>query len=432
MWVEPAPPNDGVSATLKVVRPDGIVDVFSLFLDKGGKGTWLYAPNQVGTFTFQFIFSEQTFTNGTEYKPSSSSTVLLVPGTPRPSMESDGGSWQPKASMSEARGILGVVALDGKIYAIGGTAEGNFLATNEEYNPVTDTWTLKKSMPTPRAKFAIAAVQGKIYCIGGIIGVEAYSTFPSPSSQQTDTELSYTLVNFVHYRNILTNVNEVYDPTSDTWETKASLPRNMTGDTANVVNGEIYLVSGTETFVYDPIHDSWTTAASKPTAEGSYVSCVIGDKIYFFIAQRPVYIYEPETDSWHEGAYAPVMEISGPAGATTGVFAKGLAYLFGIEPFVANHQENDSAAERRVNFVYDPATDTWSAGDRILTYRRDFGIANIEDRLYLVGGYDSAVNEQYTPLGYGSIPSGSAPAFVIVVATVVAVAALLYVKKRKP
>jgi hypothetical protein len=416
----------------------------------------------VGNFTFQVVFEGQTFPNGAVYKPSSASAVLVVPGTPRPKAEADGGSWAAKASMSEARGGLGVVALNGKIYAIGGEATGpwpptsvQFLSTNEEYDPVTDTWALKKSMPTPRTKFAIAAVQGRAYCIGGVVGVEAYSTFPNSGTSGTGTEPSYTLVNFVHYRNILTDVNEAYDPATDTWETKAPLPRNMTGDTANVVNGKIYVVSGTETYIYDPAQDSWATAPSTPAIQGSYVSAVIGNKIYFLSSDRPVVIYEPETDTWRTGAYTPVMEISGPAGATTGVSARRRAYLFGIEPIVANQQESRTREGRRVTFVYDLYTDIWVAGAQILTYRRDFGIANINDKLYLIGGDDSAVNEQYTPSGYGNVPppsngfpsetepptdhavSPEAPiATPIVIASAASVAGvtaglLVYVRKRK-
>jgi hypothetical protein len=76
---------------------------------------------------------------------------------------------------------LGVVAVDGKIYAIGGSYQTEvpsydqfplyltkYVSTNEMYDPVSDTWVTLESMPTPRAYFAIAAYDNKIYCIGGI------------------------------------------------------------------------------------------------------------------------------------------------------------------------------------------------------------------------------------------------------------------------
>ena len=85
--------------------------------------------------------------------------------------------WINKAPMNQPRAGLGVVAVDGKIYAIGGATTphiGNLLSINEQYDPTTNTWTIKPSMHTPGAYFAIAAYQHKIYCIGGIVGSESF------------------------------------------------------------------------------------------------------------------------------------------------------------------------------------------------------------------------------------------------------------------
>jgi hypothetical protein len=84
-----------------------------------------------------------------------------------------------KASMHKARYNLIVAVVNGKIHAIGGDIGSgtgyqggfyffgyrNFSATNEEYDPVTNTWVLKAPIPTPRSLFATAVYQEKIYCI---------------------------------------------------------------------------------------------------------------------------------------------------------------------------------------------------------------------------------------------------------------------------
>jgi hypothetical protein len=66
-------------------------------------------------------------------------------------------SWEELAPMHQARLGLGVIAVDGKIYAIGGTTSGGFicsvLSTNEQYDPVTNSWVYKASMPTARVYF---------------------------------------------------------------------------------------------------------------------------------------------------------------------------------------------------------------------------------------------------------------------------------------
>lgn len=131
-------------------------------------------------------------------------------------------SWVSKAPMQQARSVLGVAVVKGKIYAIGGTtASGfepcipgsavygdinidSFVGTNEEYDPATDVWTFKTPMPTPRIGFATAVYQNKIYCIGG-------------RSEVGDAGGGYT------------GVNEVYDPTTDTWETRHLCPRLKAG-----------------------------------------------------------------------------------------------------------------------------------------------------------------------------------------------------------
>jgi hypothetical protein len=54
----------------------------------------------------------------------------------------------------------------------------------EAYDPATDTWTKKTSMPRARTFLATSAVNGKIYAIGGTLGapwngvstVEEYDT----------------------------------------------------------------------------------------------------------------------------------------------------------------------------------------------------------------------------------------------------------------
>src|SRR5208283_4470919 len=125
-------------------------------------------------------------------------------------------SWAEKAPMQQARGGLGVVAVNGAIYAIGGStssspyppnAESNsFVGTNEEYNITTGSWTYKAPMPVPRAYFAIAAYQNKIYCIGGQTG---YEQDPAADNLWGPVE---------------SPVNEVYDIATDSWENKAPMP----------------------------------------------------------------------------------------------------------------------------------------------------------------------------------------------------------------
>ena len=315
-------------------------------------------------------------------------------------------SWATKAPMQQARSNLGVAVVDGKIYAIGGYVDGGVVTgVNEEYDPEADTWVFKASMPTPRAYFAIAVYQNKIYCIGG-----------------TDD-----------------GVNEVYDPATDTWENKTSMPTARSALDANVFGGKIYLIGGfisndvgsggvrvALNEVYDPATDSWSTAASMPKVALDYGSAVVDNKIHFIdgYSKDPPFllhqIYNLETDTWSQGASSPSSTKNGAAGVTSGVNALKRIYVFGD---TWNLWEGEPSYTVR---IYNPASDKWTIGANMLTSRQGFGVAVVNDMLYIIGGFTSswsmmsvevhttfyATNEQYVPFGYGTAdPSydGTAP-----------------------
>jgi len=84
-------------------------------------------------------------------------------------------TWTARASMLTDRYDLTAAAVNGKVYAIGGSDDTNdpeSLALNsvEEYDPVGNTWTTFYSMPTARCGLAAAAVNSRVYALGGIDG----------------------------------------------------------------------------------------------------------------------------------------------------------------------------------------------------------------------------------------------------------------------
>ena len=309
-------------------------------------------------------------------------------------------SWAEKASMPTARGGLGVGAVNGKIYAIGGfTTQEKWVSigTNEEFDPQTDNWTAKVLMPTPRAFFAITTYQNKIYCIGGTTDFSGFS-----------------------------NVNEAYDSATNTWENKASMPTARAGMQANVINGKIYLTGGfgsnhvlsNVTEVYDPASNSWALKAAMPYATGE-ASTVIDNKIYSFGTYynysnhesfSVTQIYNADTNTWSKGSAPPDNHFGGEYGAsgvaasTTGITAPKRVYVycgdFGGSPLQ----------------IYNPRSDSWalSPNPPINQY---CGVGVVNDMLYFIGGYSLiypnmwsypvdtcyATNEQYIPFGYGTV-----------------------------
>ncbi|XP_010193901.2 kelch-like protein 42 [Colius striatus] len=71
--------------------------------------------------------------------------------------------WSQLASMNQKRSNFKLVAVNGKLYAIGGQSLSNV----ECYNPENDWWNFVASMPNPLAEFSACECKGKIYVIGG-------------------------------------------------------------------------------------------------------------------------------------------------------------------------------------------------------------------------------------------------------------------------
>jgi N-acetylneuraminic acid mutarotase len=77
--------------------------------------------------------------------------------------------WKKGAPFPQPDEELYGVALNGKMYVIGGWDDGKAGGVNYEYNPATDKWTKKQPMPRPAHHAALAGANGKIYVMGGFV-----------------------------------------------------------------------------------------------------------------------------------------------------------------------------------------------------------------------------------------------------------------------
>ena len=109
--------------------------------------------------------------------------------------------WQTEASLPHAENRLGVAALDGKIYAVGGQTsyDNNAVARNSlyRYDPRSNTWTTLHNLPLAVAhnNASVFTAGGKIFSVGG-----------------QGSGLA-TLSNVI-----------AYDPTTDAWTNFTSIP----------------------------------------------------------------------------------------------------------------------------------------------------------------------------------------------------------------
>jgi N-acetylneuraminic acid mutarotase len=270
-----------------------------------------------------------------------------------------GDTWTQKADMPTTRLALAASVVNGKIYAIGGRADG---ALTTEYDPATDTWTTKTRMPTSRFGLATSVVDGKIYAIGGGSG---------PGS-------------------IFGTVEE-YDPLTDTWTKKADLPKRNIFFSTSVVDGKIYAIGGAaatpwsthfqDVYAYDPLTDTWTKKADMPTARAFLSTSVVDGKIYAIggaLASKTmlstVEVYDPVTDTWTTKTPMPTPRI----GHATAV-VDGIIYAIG---------GGTHTPSRRFPVVeaYDLATDTWTTKADIPAPIAYLSTGVVEGKIYAFGG----------------------------------------------
>src|ERR1700730_17585982 len=167
--------------------------------------------------------------------------------------------WKKGAPFPEPDEELYGVAVEGKLYVIGGWGEGKARGANYEYDPAADKWTKKKSMPRPAHHAALAAANGKIYVCGGFIAPEK-SPLPIGAAWQP-----------------IDDVWE-YDPAADSWKALAPLPIKLGAAVAVEAFGKIHVIGG--------------------------VTTTKGSKAPFFTFMGPCnvlssnYLYDPATNKW--------------------------------------------------------------------------------------------------------------------------------------
>lgn len=273
--------------------------------------------------------------------------------------------WTRGAPSPKARLELGVVALNGRIYAVGG-ADSRFRPLTDVlvYDPAADVWSTAAPLPEPRHHLGIAELEGKIYVVGGYSGPTAH------------------------------NDAWVYDPASDAWSPIARLPRSQAAHALVPLDGKLYLVGGNLApfgapqgmFVYDPRTDTWDQSrAPLPTgrehlaavaAEGRLF--VIGGRVEFGPNLPVVDIYNPATDAWTPGPDLPMAT----SGMTAGVLGREIHVIGGENladfSIVTAHQ------------VLDLNTLTWSEWVRPPVSRHGLGSAVVNGQWFVINGGPTA------------------------------------------
>jgi N-acetylneuraminic acid mutarotase len=82
-------------------------------------------------------------------------------------------SWSSAAPISTARNAAGAAVVDGRLYVLGGRTPGirandqQSLSSMEVYTPASGQWAAAPAMPTARGSLAVVALGGRLYAMGG-------------------------------------------------------------------------------------------------------------------------------------------------------------------------------------------------------------------------------------------------------------------------
>lgn len=215
--------------------------------------------------------------------------------------------WQTLAPLPQRRHHISISAANGKIYAMGGftgTLPGwRIHGEAFVYDVTTDTWSQGKDLPAARAEHVAPVVDGKIYLIGGRV-----ASVPDAGS-------------FADYAD--TGTVDVFDTNTQVWSRAASAPTARNSHAAAVIDGRIYVVGGRQNKpdgrgrmrivnvaaldVYDPATDTWETKAPMPLAQGGLAAAALNGRLYVFGGEQwfpdvnvfaNAWVYDPKHDRW--------------------------------------------------------------------------------------------------------------------------------------
>lgn len=237
--------------------------------------------------------------------------------------------------------------------------------------PGHGTWRTAAPAPLKRTEAVAATVNGKIYVVGGF----------EPPGLGNLTKLA------------ITSALEEYDPISDRWTARASMPMGLHHVGIGVADGIMYVIGGyrqsgmsvwqpvASVYAYDPNTDLWTERTPMPTARGALAVTEFGGMLYAVGGfgekgnSAAVEAYDPASDRWVPRAPLPT-----PRDHLAVVTLSGRIYAIGGR-LNGDYQRNLAVTE-----IYDPASDRWETAPPLPTARSGIAAVSLNDKLYVFGG----------------------------------------------
>ena len=244
-------------------------------------------------------------------------------------------TWTPRAPLPGPRcaGGSGTAIVNGSIYLIGG-------ATNDEYNPLTDTWSANTPNPRPdgRTNLNSNAVRGDaIWFVGGTSVVNGNNTNALDVYRPSTDQWFLGLANYplpiagtgttVRGPRIFIFGGDFFGPASissrfDTvfmnFFILASMPTSRIDPVVVDTGTQMWLIGGhdgtnaiTAVELFDPSLGTWSSGPSLPVASRAHAGGIVGGNIHVLLDAG---LYRLTSGTWTKIANAP--PISGDYAAT--------------------------------------------------------------------------------------------------------------------
>jgi len=284
------------------------------------------------------------------------------PGAGEPGAGEPDDRWVGLAALEPARQEIGVAALAGKLYVIGGIlANRSTTGRGARYDPASGGWEEIDPLPGGAQLHHVgaAALDGRVWAVGGLDA---------------------------SFRGVATLF--AFDPSTGAWQRHADLLRARGAMGVAALSGRIYAAGGQtggtsfrDLEAYDPIDDRWEPLPAMPTARNHLAAAAL-DGRFWAISGRAAGLraelesYDPARGEWSSHAAIPTAR-----GGLAAAVAAGKIFAFGGEGNSARADGIFPQVE-----AFDPSTGRWEPRPEMAIPRHGIGAAAIDGRIHIPGG----------------------------------------------
>ena len=208
--------------------------------------------------------------------------------------------WEKAPDLLVRRQQLGVGALGGKIFAVGGSDGSLRLSSVECFDPATRSWSFVGPMGTCRSGVGVGVLSGAMYAAGGYDGrsclssVERYDQEKNVWCNVSNMSIKRSFPGVAVYRDSIyvfggndgssfLSIAEVYDPHVNRWRNIARLNSPRAGIGVSILEHCIYIAGGNDgtsrldsmEFI-DVREEKWHSAATMKSARDGVSLATLG------------------------------------------------------------------------------------------------------------------------------------------------------------